>query len=205
MNLKILIISFCIICASPSWALNFKKPSALSLEYFSSLHPSKSFSAIMLDDYKFGELNLEASSILRGKVIEVVAPKHGKQNAYFVFKPYTYTVPSKNETKNIQNTDIEAKVSSYQEFNKMKAAKAVGLGVAGFFFKGAAQAFYFGKGALKASKNESKLKSGAKEVYENSPLVYIREGEELKIYKNDIISLRFYHYETPKWKIWKRY
>lgn len=204
---KILIALISMFVLTPAYAINFDKALVESLYNFSSKNPGRTFAAKMVEEYTFDDiLTLEKNAIVRGKVLEVVGPKRAKRNAYFVFKPYTYTVPSKGGiVKRIGHTDIEAKAVGYVPFDKVQAAKSAGLTVAGFFVTGAAQIYHFGKGAITAQKGENRLVEGGKEVYENSPLTYIREGNELHINKGDVIALKFYHYEVPKWKFWDRY
>jgi len=202
---KIIVLLFLLFSPS-AYALNLDKAIVQALYDFSSLNPRKDFAVRVVEEYEFDGVVLEPNAIVRGKIIETVGPKRAKRNAYFVFKPSTYTIPSKGgAVKNIWKTDIEARALDYVPFDKVKAAESAGLTIAGLFVTGVAQIYHFGKGFSKAKKGENRFAKGGKEVYENSPFVYIRKGEELHINKGDVMTLRFYHYEVPKWRFWSKY
>ena len=150
-------------------------------------------------------ITFEKDSIISAKAAKVVEPKRGRRNGYLVIAPESYTVPSKNN-KNIKINDEYwfANVVGYKPFDVKKAAFGAGLGVAGHFIKGIGQIFYFGKGIIAPNEGEGRLKSGAKNVYENSPLCYIEEGEEVNIKTGDVLLLKFHYDNVPKWKFWQR-
>lgn len=150
-------------------------------------------------------ITFEKDSIISAKAARVVEPKRGKRNGYLVIAPESYTVPSKNN-ENIKINDEYwfANVVGYKPFDVKKAAFGAGLGVAGHFIKGIGQIFYFGKGIITPNEGEGRLKSGAKNVYENSPLCYIEEGEEVNIKTGDVLLLKFHYDNVPKWKFWQR-
>jgi len=150
-------------------------------------------------------ITFEKDSIISAKAARVVEPKRGKRNGYLVIAPESYTVPSKkNENIKINDEYWFANVVGYKPFDVKKAAFGAGLGVAGHFIKGIGQIFYFGKGIIAPNEGEGRLKSGAKNVYENSPLCYIEEGEEVNIKTGDVLLLKFHYDNVPKWKFWQR-
>lgn len=146
----------------------------------------------------------EKESVLTAKVTKVVDPKRGKRNGYLIVEPLNYTIPSLGETKSVGEKAWRAKVLGYKPFDVKKSAVGAGLAVAGHFVKGIGQFYYFGKGVIKPEEGENRLVSGVKNVYENSPLAYIEEGEEAKVQTGDLLLLKFYYEDVPKWKFWKR-
>lgn len=148
---------------------------------------------------------LEEDSIISAKAAKIIEPKRGKRNGYLVISPISYTIPSKGEiTAQIDDEYWVANVVGYKPFDVKKAAFGAGLGVAGHFVKGIGQIYYFGKGIIAPNEGEGRLKSGAKNVYENSPLCYIEEGEEVNIKTGDILLLKFHYDNVPKWKFRQR-
>ena len=137
--------------------------------------------------------------------MKIVEAKRGKRNGYLVVEPVSYSIPSKgNETLNINEEYWVANVVGYKPFDVKKAAFSAGLSAAGYFVKGIGQIYYFGKGIISPNEGEGRLKSGAKNVYENSPLAFIKEGEEINIQKGDILLLKFHYDNVPKWRFFKR-
>lgn len=147
----------------------------------------------------------EKDSIVTAHVMKIVEAKRGKRNGYLVVEPVSYSIPSKgNETLNINEEYWVANVVGYKPFDVKKAAFSAGLSAAGYFVKGIGQIYYFGKGIISPNEGEGRLKSGAKNVYENSPLAFIKEGEEINIQKGDILLLKFHYDNVPKWRFFKR-
>lgn len=155
------------------------------------------------NEFKNG-IVFEQGAILTAKAAKMVDPKRGKRNGYLVIYPVSYTIPSTGETKKIEDEYWMANVYGYKPFDMKNAAIGAGLFAGGMFVKGLGQFYYFGKGIVNPEEGENRLKSGVKSVYENSPLAYIEEGEELKIQTGDALLLKFYHSDVPKWRFFKR-
>ncbi len=149
-------------------------------------------------------IKFEEGSILTAKISKVINPKRGKRDGYFIIDPILYTIPSTGEIKDISGDTWLAKVLGYKPFDAKNAAVGAGLTVAGHFVKGIGQFYYFGQGIVHPEDGENRLKSGVKNVYENSPLAYIEEGKEASVEKGDMLLLKFYYNDVPKWKFWKR-
>ncbi len=150
-------------------------------------------------------ITFEKDSVISAEITKVAEPKRGKRNGYLVIVPLSYSVPSKGgENIKINDEYWVATVAGYKPFDVKKAAFSAGLSAAGYFVKGIGQIFYFGKGLISPNEGEGRLKSGAKNVYENSPLCYIEEGEEINIKTGDILLLKFHYDNVPKWKFRKR-
>ncbi len=176
-----------------------------SLDDFSFNHQVDTVKLKVLEKNKFQNgVKFEKDAIITAKVAKVVDPKRGKRNGYLVVDPLSYTVPSSGAVVKLEDEYWFANVVGYKPFDAKSAAAKAGLSVAGFFVKGIGQIFYFGKGVISPEDGENRLKSGAKSVYENSPLAYIEEGEEVDIKTGDIMLLKFYYEDVPKWKFWER-
>lgn len=149
-------------------------------------------------------IKFEKDSIVTAKVAKVVDPKRGKRNGYLIVDPVSYTVPASGKINEITDKYWLANVLGYKPFDIKNAAFDAGLFAAGMFVKGIGQIYYFGKGVIDPEEGENRLKSGVKSVYKNSPLAYIEEGQEVDIKTGDILLLKFYHSDIPKWKFWQR-
>ena len=194
-------------CAVPAFADDdtSNKTVVESLSDFSFEDKSKNVSLKVLKENVFENgITFEEDSILNVKVTKVIDPKRGKRNGYLIVEPLTYTIPSKGITETVNEPSWCAKVLGYKPFDVKQSAVGAGLAVAGHFVKGIGQFYYFGKGLIKPEEGENRLKSGVKNVYENSPLAYIEEGEEAHVNKGDLLLLKFHYDNVPKWKFWKR-
>lgn len=203
----ILFCLFCVITLLPSFADDDTSNKAVveSLCSFSFEDEAHDVRLKVLEENSFENgITFEKDSILTARVTKVIDPKRGKRNGYLIVQPLTYTIPSKGETKNINEEAWSAKVLGYKPFDVKKSAVGAGLAVAGHFVKGIGQFYYFGKGVIKPEEGENRLVSGVKNVYENSPLAYIEEGEEAHVETGDLLLLKFYYEDVPKWKFWQR-
>ena len=175
------------------------------LNSFSSDNPSAYFKAKAIEDIEFDNgIIFEKNTVISGKVKEVVDPKRAKRDAYFIITPLSYTTPSENMTRKINQTGWEAKVVGYKPFDAKETAKSGAVSVANFFVQGFSTAYYFTKGLIHPNEEDGRLKSGAKSAYDNSVLSYIQEGNALKVQQGDLLELVFYHSDVPKWKFWQR-
>ncbi len=198
---------FCMMTILPSFADEDTSNKAVveSLCDFSFEDEAHNVRLKVLEENSFENgITFEKDSILTARVIKVIDPKRGKRNGYLIVQPLTYTIPSTGETKNIDVEAWSAKVLGYKPFDVKKSAVGAGLAVAGHFVKGIGQFYYFGKGIIKPEEGENRLVSGVKNVYENSPLAYIEEGEEVHVETGDLLLLKFYYEDVPKWKFWQR-
>lgn len=188
----------------PSYALN-NKIAVESLNSFSASDFNSEFEVKVLEGNSFDNgVVIENGSIIKGQAVEIVDAKRGKRDAYIVLKPISYTVPSKGTIKEFEDADWLADVIGYKPFDAKSVAMSAGTTVAGYFIKGIGQVFYFAKGVISPQEGENRLKSGAISVYENSPLSLIEEGENINIKKGDLLVLRFYYSDVPKWNYFKR-
>ncbi len=175
-----------------------------SREPFSTKFPRRYVSFKVLEDYKLKNgISFEYGSVIKGRMLEVKLPKRGKRDAYFVFMPESYTVPSKNLTKSLRYKNLEAKLSGYEKLNKVKLIEKTGVYASGVVIPGVSQAYWFSKGVLKPKYGQTRVKSGVNSVYENSPISYIEQGDELVVKEGRFLKMNFYLANQPKWKVFK--
>ena len=125
-----------------------------------------------------------------GNIIDVKQPKRAKRNASFKFQPLTYTYNGR--TQKIEDPEFIAKYAEYKELNKAQLATSAATTAGGMIFHIPllSEGVSFIKGLWKNPEN-NRLKSGALQVYKDSPLSYIEEGKDVYITRDTMFVLKF--------------
>lgn len=174
-----------------------------SMTEFEQNDNEKVFSAKVVEETELSDGKIiEANSILNGTIIKTVDAKRGKRDAYIVIQPESFEIDGVIHL--IEDENLEAKVVGYSKRDYKKTALDAGLAVGGYFVKGLSQVFYFSKGLIIPDDDKSRIKTAFHNVYENTPFVYIERGDEIDIEKGDLLVLKVYHADVPKWKFLKR-
>ncbi len=188
---------------SPALAAN--KAVVECLNSFSTDNPSAVFKGRVIEEVEFDNgVLLRKNSVIQGSVIQIVDAKRAKRDAYFIIKPTYYTDPKQNVTYKVHDADWEAKVVGFKPFDAKETAKKASISVANFFVQGFSTAYHFGDGFIHPTAGKGRFKSGVNEAYENSILSYIEEGKALQVSSGDLLALKFYQADVPKWKFWAR-
>lgn len=174
-----------------------------SMTDFNTNDNEKVFSAKVVEETELsdGEI-IKANSTINGTILKTVDAKRGKRNAYIVIQPESFEIDGVVHL--IEDENLEAKVVGYSKRDYKKTALDAGLAVGGYFVKGLSQVFYFSKGLIIPDEDKSRIKTAFHNVYENTPFVYIEKGEDVDIEKGDLLVLKVYHSEVPKWRFIKR-
>ncbi len=174
-----------------------------SMTEFEQNDNEKVFSAKVVEETELSDGKIiKANSILNGTIIKTVDAKRGKRDAYIVIQPESFEIDGVIHL--IEDENLEAKVVGYSKRDYKKTALDAGLAVGGYFVKGLSQVFYFSKGLIIPDDDKSRIKTAFHNVYENTPFVYIERGDEIDIEKGDLLVLKVYHADVPKWKFLKR-
>lgn len=174
-----------------------------SMTEFEQNDNEKVFSAKVVEEAELSDGKIiKANSILNGTIIKTVDAKRGKRDAYIVIQPESFEIDGVIHL--IEDENLEAKVVGYSKRDYKKTALDAGLAVGGYFVKGLSQVFYFSKGLIIPDDDKSRIKTAFHNVYENTPFVYIERGDEIDIEKGDLLVLKVYHADVPKWKFLKR-
>ena len=200
---KILLIFALVFIMAPVQADN--KTVVQCLETFSTDNPSSYFTGKIIKEAEFDNgVLLRENAVITGEVIQVVEAKRAKRNAYFVIKPLTYTDPLIGKTYDVKDTDWQAKVVGYKPFDAKETAKSAGVSVANFFVQGFSTVYHFGDGVIHPEEDKGRFKSGVHNAYEHSIFSYVEEGSALNVNEGDLLALKFFQADVPKWKFWKR-
>ena len=166
----------------------------VAIEEFKTTEPSETLDVKVLQSATLGNYDLGVNSILHCKVLQVVDPKRGKRNASFYVKPLSYTV---NNTTCTIDEDFYGKYSKFvlskeeiKEIPPGKVIKSAAMTVGNYFVKGLSTCVAFVQGVAK-NEEHNRLKSGVVNAYEESPLSYISEGQQLDIKVGDDFYLVF--------------
>lgn len=189
-----IITAFCALFIQPVFAAEVLKVESLST--FSTAKPPqyislRAMSSVTLDE----NVSIPEGAVIKGRLTDVKTPKRLKRNATFSIVPLSY-IDANGKTIKI-NGEYPGKFSPKFEIDKGDVAKSAALSVGNHFVKGISMGYHAVEGAVK-NEEGNRLKSSAVSVYENSPLAYIEEGQELEIKINDLFSLRFKDYDPPK-------
>jgi len=165
-----------------------------AMEEFKTDNPAESFNVKVLEQSELGKYTVGTNSTLHCQVLQIVDPKRGKRNATFFVKPLSYT----DEGKTVKiDEEMYGKYSKFvlskEELKKIppfKIMKSAAMMVGNYFFKGFSVACSFAEGVVK-NQDDNRLKSGVVNAYEESPLSYIEEGEQLDIKVGDDFYLVF--------------
>lgn len=124
---------------------------------------------------------IEKDGIITGKIVKIVPPKRWERDAFIVFKPEKYTIPSENnkEVGLIHNKKV--KLRNKKRLDKKEvAANAIGCALSKFPpFSIAVPVFQFGLGAVKHKEDEHPLHGGCRYLVESWPFYYFLKGDEL--------------------------
>ena len=154
---------------------------------FSTETPTDTMTVKLLEEYKVSDgLTLPVGTVINGTVSDVVSPKRLKRDATFSFIAQKYD-DGRGVSGNFNKNYIG---KYYQKVDKKELAKNTSLTVGSFFVKGLSLGVNAVQGAIK-NEEGNRFKSSAKSVYDNSPLSYVEEGQELDIKPNDIFWLKF--------------
>ena len=166
----------------------------VALEEFKTDAPSETLKVKVLQDATLGQYDIGVNSILECQVLQILDPKRLKRNASFYVKPISYTV---NDTTCKIEEDFYGKYSTFvlskeeiKEIPPGKVIKKAALTVGDYFVKGLSTCVAFVQGFAKNEKN-NRFKSGVVNAYEESPLSYISEGQQLDIKVGDDFYLVF--------------
>ena len=199
---KFIISVLCLLMATPSFA----KSTVLvqSLNNFSSLRPQYNLSFKVAKTHKFKNgFTLEKGTVINTKVEKITEPKRGKRDVYIVVHPTDMNIPARHQKRAFKSPHLMAKITPHKKMNKKQAAQKGAVSATGFVIPGFSQAYYFYKGYDNPEKGKSRLASGGRNAYKNSPLSYVEKGKELKIKQGDYLKMKFYDENKPKWQIFK--
>ena len=151
---------------------------------FNSVNPEQSFQVMLVEDGVLDDVYMIKGDILNCTLKKVTDPTRAKRDAkiYFVLNGYT----DKKGTHNFEDIMVAKyaeKILSKEEIKKTPPktiVKKTASTVGNFFVKGFSYGVSFVDG-IKENKEDNRLKSGVKQVYDDSFLSLVEYGEEIEI------------------------
>lgn len=177
-------------------ALASDKLHVKALEDYNSDIPKETFQVELLESNLVGETFILDGSILNCKLLKIKDAKRAKLDAKVYFQLISYEdnrgvhkFPKKLTAKYAKKVLNKEAIKSIPPKKIVKTAASVAGGavVEGF---GAAVSFVDG---VITNEEDNRLKSGAKQVYEDSVLSYIEYGDKIEIKTDDV----FYFVVNP--------
>lgn len=184
--MKKIILLFLMILVSPVFAAD--KVHIKALEDFSSLEPKETFSVEVIEDASINGVFMLKGDKINCSLLKVTDPTRAKRDAKIFF--YLVNYEDKLGVHEFSG-NIVAKYSktvlTLEEVKKTPkrkyVRKAVGT-VGNFFYKGVSYGVSFVDGVAQ-NEEGNRLKSGVKQVYDDSFLSLIEEGEQIEIKAED--------------------
>ena len=185
---------FLILCLINSLCFAATKLHVEALEDFDSVSPSENFRVRLIEDSKIDNTIMVKNDILNCELKEIKDPSRAKQNAkiFYVLKAYK----DKFGLHNFDDIYIAKYSKTTLAENKNKIAKKTATTVGSFFVKGLSYGVSFAEG-VKNNKEDNRLVSGVKKVYDDSFLSLVEYGQEITIKKGDVFYLIVKKYD-PK-------
>jgi len=153
---------------------------------FNTVKPSKTMKVKITENVVYEKYTLSAGDVVYGDVVDVKPPTRLKRNAKFSFIP-VYYVDSSGQKHNF----TEQRKGKYAlPLDKGQVATKAALTVGNHFVKGISMGYHAVKGAIQ-DEEDNRLKSAGVSLYENSPLSYVEEGDELNLEPGDKFYIKF--------------
>ncbi|MBS4759230.1 MAG: hypothetical protein KHX03_00850 [Clostridium sp.] len=178
-----------IFISAPVYAAQSVKVSALTP--FNSLRPVTTMKVMTLERVEFKNgIVFEDGTVIYGEVFDVKQPKRAKLNASFKFRPTSYTYNGR--TYEIDDPEFIAKYAEYKELDKAGLATSAATTAGGLIFHIPllSEGVSLVKGMWKNNEN-NRLKSGVKQVWDDSFFSYVEEGNDVVINKDTMFILKF--------------
>ena len=180
--MKKLFLTFLVFLSFISFASD--KMHLKALQNFNSLNPTQTFSAELIEDTQVDGIFLFKGDKINCSLIKIKDAKRAKIDAKAYFKLDSY---ENNEGIFNFSNNLSAKYAtkivnkeSIKKTPKKKIAKTALSVAGGAFVEGAGYIVSFADGLI--TNNEgNRLKSGAKQLYEDSFLSYVERGDEINI------------------------
>ncbi len=159
-----------------------------AMNSFSSIEPSQSFQVMLIEDGVLNDVYMIKGDVLNCTLQKTTDPTRAKRDAKIYLYVDSYT--DKMGTHEFQDRLVAKyaqKILSVEEIKKTPpktVVKKTVSTVGNFFMKGFSYAVSFVDG-VKENKEDNRMKSGVKQVYDDSFLSLVKYGHEVEIQEGD--------------------
>lgn len=198
--LLILSIMFIFLNGNTSLAMFEQEVLVKSVNFFSLSQVPKEFSVSVVEEVLLDNgILLESNSIVQGIIINVENAKRAKRDANFLMMVTSYSIPSSGKIVRLKPWQLVVKSQRYVPQNTFETIGNVSASAVGFFIPGVSECYHFTTGAtIKHTPEQSRLKSGIVNVYENSIFSYISEGKELNLKPGQLLYIKIYEEDSKQ-------
>lgn len=180
---KVLISLAIVLISNPAFAL---LASVESLENFSTKNPPKTLKVRALKDFRLtSDMKIYKDAIIEGS-IKVKPPKRLKRDATFTFIPLNYSY-NEGDVHFINNKYSGKYI---KPIDKKNVAKSAVLKVSNSIVPGVSAGYNLVKGAFENTEGNV-AKSAAKSFYDNSPLSFLKKGNDIDIKNEEQFKIFF--------------
>lgn len=163
--------------------------SSVNTQNLSEVVSIKVFSDVWLSDTR----KIEKGATVTGQIKKIVYPRRLERDAYLVFVPIEFTVPSEADTTVPIPNPRKSKVRPVRQLSKKDvASNTVGSVLARMPpFNIIVPVVQFGIGVAKPNKNEQRFHSGFRNIVESWPISYCLKGKEIPLTAGAIVEISF--------------
>ncbi len=180
--MKKIIYFLMLIMMSPVFAADKLHVSAMN--DFSTVNPTANFQVMLIEDGILNDVYMLRGDILNCTLKKITKPTRAKRDAKIYFDVVSYSdKKGTHEIKPKMVAKYAQKVLSVEEVKKTppkKIAKKAVSTVGNLFVTGFSYGVSFVDG-VKENKEDNRLKSGVKQVYDDSFLSYVEYGHQVDI------------------------
>lgn len=161
----------------------------VNVQNHSGIFSVKALSDIWISDFH----KIEKGAIVKGQINKIVPPRRLERDAYIVFVPVCYTVPSEKDKEVQIPNPSNSKMRPARNIDKKDVAtNTVGTVLSNVPpFNIILPVVQFGIGAATPKKGEHRLRSGCRAIIEGWPLCYCLKGKEIPITAGAVLEISF--------------
>jgi len=184
--MKKILFLFIALITLPAFAADKLHVSAM--DNFSTTNPEQKFQVMLIEDATLNNVYMIKGDLINLTLQKVTDPTRAKRDAKIFFNVESYV--DKKGTHEISpkmTAKYSKSVISVEEAKKIPpktVVKKTASTVGNFFVKGFSYGVSFVDGVAE-NKENNRLKSGAKQLYEDSFLSYVEYGQEVEIKEGD--------------------
>lgn len=162
-------------------------------EDFTTANAPENINLEVVKNAQLGEYELHSGDILEC-ALKVKPPRRGKRNAVFYVQPSTIISGEEQieVTKKMRGryTKIKFSKEDLKQVDKGKIATKTAIKAGEYFAKNMTPAISIAEGMIK-NEEGNRLKSGAVQVYKDSPFSYLSKGKQITLKENEEFYILF--------------
>jgi len=168
--------------SSPAYAEDFVVEALMD---FDIQNPPPLFSVKTVKDIYVTDFDkIEKGSVIKGQIKGFKPPRRLERDAYAVFVPTSYTIPSEGNREVVMPSFVKSKISPHSHVNKAEVAANTSVMAVTHFIpllNIVVPVLQFAAGVAVSSDTEHPVKASLHAMVEGWPLCYCLKGSEISI------------------------